>query len=374
MWKKLKLLVVLVTLCVLIASCQEKNQLLSVDMNQMQPLEMSADAEVFSFLGDDLFYLRRDDSGENESAPCLIYHHNCNTGTSQYLGKIILPDMYINPAVQIENALYFLGGLPGNQIGVCKVTLDTFELSQIYQLEQSAFFPRLCSYQDHLVLLYVLSEQEDIRDYQVMLLDTEGREQKLIVERECEFGSGTYLACMDADREYLYILEEEIRGKDRAYRILCCDSTGEIDRCEIDLSEVIQVNAEGLDEDVVMEMKKVGEYWALNTLNRRFYLFRTKDDTIQKEPLNQLLDQSTPGKFRFLANSSPEAEHLYILPNNNSTKMYLLEAGQPDLQEITLSVDEEWDFLEHCGTQMVMQKRTGDDKSQREYCLLSLPK
>ena len=62
------------------------------------------------------------------------------------MGKISLPSMYAEPAVQIEDSLYFLGGLNGQENGICKVNLETYELEQIYETDASAFFPRLNKY------------------------------------------------------------------------------------------------------------------------------------------------------------------------------------------------------------------------------------
>ena len=97
---------------------------LTIDAGQLQPLDIPTDASIFTVQEDYLLYRRMEEAAEAESEAVLLYYYGFETGENQYLGNVVLPDMYANPAVQIGDCLYFLGGLEGQPCGICRLLPD----------------------------------------------------------------------------------------------------------------------------------------------------------------------------------------------------------------------------------------------------------
>ena len=343
---------------------------LTIDAGQLQPLDIPTDASIFTVQEDYLLYRRMEEAAEAESEAVLLYYYGFETGENQYLGNVVLPDMYANPAVQIGDCLYFLGGLEGRPCGICRLDLDTLETAQICQLDSGTFFPRLNRFGDQLVLLSVTSDQEADRVYRLEVLSPDGGDRTVVAERVFSSDTGAILSCMDTDGEFLYVLEEEKRPEGWAYRILRCTPDGETDSSAVDLSGLLETGANGSGEDTVMQMEKVGDYLMLCTLNGRIYLLGAADGAVKE--IDPAFYQFIPGGYSFLTEAAPDADSLYILSQKGGPAIYRFRGETADFQEIQVSMDETLSLLTGYGTQVVVQDRTDTETYDGPFYLGSL--
>ena len=340
---------------------------LTIDAGQMQPLDIPTDASIFSVQEDCLLYRRTEEAAE----AALLYYYSFETGESRCLGSVVLPDMYADPAVQIGGALYFLGGLEGRPAGICELDLDTLEAAQICQLDSGTIFPRLNRFGDQLVLLSVTMNHEEGRAYRLEVISPGGGDRTVAAERVFSSDAGAILSCMDTDGDFIYALEEEKRPEGWAYRLLRCTPGGETDSSAVDLSGLLEAGADGLNEDTVMHMEKIGEYLMLHTLNGRIYLLEAADGAVKE--IDPAFYQSLPGGYSFLTEAAPGGDSLYLLSQNGGTALYIFRGESADFQEIQVSMDETLSFRSGYGAQVVVQERTGTDSCGGPFYLLSLP-
>jgi len=97
----------------------------------------------------------------------------------------------------------------------------------------------------------------------------------------------------------------------RTYQILRFEPNGEADSFQVDLSELIEVDTNGLSNDVIMYMEKIGDYFVLQTLNGRLYLLMMTDDSIQTTEIDSQFYRSVPGGYSFLTDINPNTNNLY---------------------------------------------------------------
>ena len=339
-----------------------------IRIEQLQQTDIPLDASIFSVQENYLLYIRHRESISSESDNISLYYYQYDTKENRYLGKISLPSMYAEPAVQIEDSLYFLGGLNGQENGICKVNLETYELEQIYETDASAFFPRLNKYGNQLLLLNITSDQNECNTYHLELLNPNGTDRSIIAERNASSEAGSYISCIDTDEKYIYAFEECIHMSKRTYQILRFEPNGEADSFQVDLSELIEVDTNGLSNDVIMYMEKIGDYFVLQTLNGRLYLLMMTDDSIQTTEIDSQFYRSVPGGYSFLTDINPNTNNLYILSQNTDTKIYLFNPRMANFREINLPENEKLYFCSGYGSKVLVQKQYDSP-----FYLLSLP-
>ena len=137
---------------------------------------------------------------------------------------------------------------------------------------------------------------------------------------------------------------------------------------QVDLSELIEVDTNGLSNDVIMYMEKIGDYFVLQTLNGRLYLLMMTDDSIQTTEIDSQFYRSVPGGYSFLTDINPNTNNLYILSQNTDTKIYLFNPRMANFREINLPENEKLYFCSGYGSKVLVQKQYDSP-----FYLLSLP-
>lgn len=324
--KKISYLTILILISFLLSSCSLERTMNSPNGKENiavhLPLKIDADAEVFFFNDEKLYYFTDEINSENPNLVNKTLHeYKFEDKKSNTLSSFADISVYSGSKTLTDNKLY----LPLTQNNHNILVEINLENNSSKTIKKWMAFPPLTyvyNLNNNLILFGPNSLDNSTIEYSINKINPVNNKEVNIVKKEIKNQRGELISCIDVDGNYIYAFSITATNKEQKYNIIKYDLTGkQVSIYPFDLKTFLNPDKTLADQDdAIFNIYKEKDYFILNTLNGRVFIFKLINNKLQPVKIPDNFCTKNPSGFRFIEYYDGESDFAYFyntFENNN---------------------------------------------------------
>jgi len=337
-----------------------------IPTDQLSIVDIPSASNVRFFDKDNIIYSLAPEGSEQMYN--LLYKYDINTGETKQLAKVSFPSMSTGSVVVHENNLYVIGASQDYECEVLKIDMETCAYQVISQ--SHSFYSYITQLGDN-IILFTVTEENDATIYRIDSINLLDLKSRNIVEKKYENDTGYCITCIDTDSTYIYAYEVMIGKYDTSDQIVTYTNEGQvIAEYLLDLSEFISIE-NNLSTDSVFTLKKINNYFILNTINGRVCIMMLDGDNVYPKQIPDNLYKEIPSGYHLLKNGFT-GNNVYIASNGNDPKIYIFNAGSGEFVGLSF-LEDFWYICTKSYDDQILIRQESIDGINKFYILQVLP-
>ena len=387
--KKQSIIMVLLYFALLFVSCSRQEQETigktkdeSIECKELQSIDLEKNGvsvieymdedvnEVIYFDNNKLVYFVDKESSNPDTSNCEVYLYDKSTGDNKFIIEVSDVNASKGDICVLGKKVYYAFFRMTDVAAYnCLMELDLEKkTAQLIPIENATMLFVDIAVTDNHVFILKRNEVDSRRtDYIVERLD--GQELKEISsvtyragKSEKDADEGEYYLDFVGEEDYLYLFRGGVGRED--YSFLCMTENGEIkENCKIDLQDDLKLEMEDFtsldgeeeeDSDLPWEILKNGDYYIINTLNNRNFLFRKEGNKfvkihVPKQLGNKELTYRSKivtvfGERRYIFFKEIENDSLYVFDTKTETFGRIDVKADGEIGEVMRNMDKQFFF------------------------------
>lgn len=243
----------------------------------------------------------------------------------------------------------------------------------IYQWDGGSVFSYLYAIDQNLIL-FDMSLESGRKVYSIKVIDTTDLSVQTIVSKEYCNGAGTYISCIDVDGETIYSYQISVADGSKSWLIAGYDLTGNvIVEYPLDLSTFL-LNDNNETRDSIVRIKKINDYYILNTLQRRTRIWQEVNRELLPVslPSDEFEGEDFLGEYA-VAGIFGESDEIYFCTYGTEPSIYEFSTKTGEFDHYLLPVISNYsNYYINNGRLLIKNAQYGENglQSNATYCLI----
>jgi len=318
--KKISLLINLTILLLLLSSCSTDPQispLLETDNKELtldKPLNIDDNSEISFFNNEKLYFFTSETvKKDTESANMNFYEYIFDQEKSNIINSFTDITFHTGSKTIIDDKLYF-PLTQNNQNILLEIRMENKKTKTIKKWTSYPPFSYVFNTNNHIVLFGPNTPDNSKIEYSIDTLNLENNQENNIVKKIIKDGEGELISSIDVDGEYIFAFSTTIKNNKHEYSVIKYDLTGkEIIKYPFDLQSFFKTDKTLINkDDTIFSMYKEGNYFILNTLNGRIFIFKLIDNQLQAVKIPENYYEENPSGFHFMEYTDEESDFAYF--------------------------------------------------------------
>ena len=314
--KKISHVVILIILAISLSGClSEQPSELPTEKNDFnESLNIDKNAEIALFNNENLFYFT---SETNEETPDLttmiLYEYNFVDQKSKELSSYEDVSIYSGSKVLQGEKLYL--PLTHNTDNIlAEVNLENNSSKIIKQWETNPPLAFVYGLNQNIILFGPNTLEDSTFEYAIDTFNPDNNKETNLVNTEVKDQQGELIPTIDVEGDYIYALSITVQQNEHQYQIIKYDKNGkQISMYPFDLKAYFNPSATLVDQDdAIYRLYKEQDYFILNTLNGRVFIFKLVNNNLQPVPIPKEFYKENPSGFRFIEYYDGESDFGYF--------------------------------------------------------------
>lgn len=379
--KKVNLLILLIFILGLLSSCASPSQNTTIKITEKDltslPISGKGDSEIIYFNKDKIYYSK---DIVNDQTPDLAdkilfeyaikrrqinkVHTLSNISMSSGSKAIHSNNLYIPFSTNKENILL-------------KVNMDNHNAEIIK--EWNTFPPLSYVYNlDNYLFLFGPKSNGGQIEYYIDKIDLNNNKEVNIVTKNMNNKKGQLIASIDAEDKYLYAFSINATGDKDLYRIVQYDMNGrECNSYPFDLAAFLSGKKTLYHEDdAISKIYKEKDYFILNTLNGRVFIFKILKDKLEPIKMPEKFYKDNPAGYHFLEYYDNKSNFAYFINTfgiNNVIEVFNYLTGEFSSLELPKDNNCSYIYYRNAGGDLIIKKTNDEDINQVYYYYINCP-
>ncbi|MFJ7953980.1 hypothetical protein ACIQZG_20985 [Lysinibacillus sp. NPDC096418] len=371
--KKICHLGILILISFLLSACSSDRPMDSTTESTVLniPLKIDNDAEIVFFNNENLYYFTDETNDEKpDLAKKILHEYSFADQKSNILSSYNDVSIYSGSKVLNGNNLYLSLTQNNNNI-LAEINLKNKSSKIIKKWITNPSLAYVYTLKNNVILFGPNSLDESSIEYSIDAFNPVNGKEENVVKKEIKDQKGEILPSLDVDGDYIYAFSITANDDEHEYNIIKYDLTGkQVSIYPFDLKAFLKPSKTLVDQDdAIFKIYKEKEYFILNTLNGRVFIFKLINNKLQPVEIPDAFYKENPSGFRFIEYYEGESDFAYFyntFENNNVITVfnYLSE------EITTLKFPKEnsiYNYFRNATGDLIVNKRTEQGLNKFNY-------